>query len=544
MSNLTRVPGERALRIASGPLMIALAVALVYGGAPAQSSGWHVDEAYGYKVRIPTFPRTWEQVPLQVGEEHILAKYVSTKTYRPKRLPDIEFMLEAHKPFMKVIYLAKDARFKDYHDYRTQSSADGAFLVSEKKPKAADSSVTVAEYKCEVKTVPRRSLAWIFLRDDGTRWILEFEILEDVVDELRSACAAVAGSFEITGKAHPPGVTESMSRRFDFFKREDRVEWSKLPAAERKAHRKKLEQRAMQVARERVPDKWTVKETAHLLILSEHDPKVTMRVVEEAESCFQWMEQRFGNLRDEYVRRVTVRLFASQGSYNVYQEESRNTPAESEQSITLHLDLKTGSRSMGLSGHVVDHFLKEKMPAWSRFKSDFPPWIEAGFNAIRYAYVEGGRIKLWDDADALREARRKKEIVPARTLIAMTDEEFSRRGWGITSLLRAQSNHLFTWILDSGARQPHLKDFLVTYLTVAAEEIERYEAEEQEREAAKKDGSGGLTERDKAIERQAENERLQRRHAEVAKRINARVTQGWTENQWRSLENGYRAGLE
>ena len=130
-------------------------------------------------------------------------------------------------------------------------------------------------------------------------------LLEAQYAKLRNTMFASFRSFEFIPREGVAAVDANDSANDD---ETESKPWDEMTATERRDWRVAEEEKREQRLRDRLPEDWTVTKTDDLLVLSHASKSYTNRIIKMAEACREYMEDRFGSLSDEYVRRTVIRI--------------------------------------------------------------------------------------------------------------------------------------------------------------------------------------------------------------------------------------------
>ena len=130
-----------------------------------------------------------------------------------------------------------------------------------------------------------------------------------------------------------------------------RKEWIKLPLKERHNKRKEIAEQRIQKAVDKLPQGWAVTHTKHFAILSHASKKYTKRVELSVESCREWLENRLGNVTEEFVGRGIVRICKSRSEYTTYRTGSGDAFSVDDREV-VDYENKGAGTSGGGQGHL------------------------------------------------------------------------------------------------------------------------------------------------------------------------------------------------
>jgi hypothetical protein len=546
---------------ASLPL-VSLAVVFAAAASPAQMKGrvWS-HPPLGVQITVPD---DYSLVPLQVDEKWIVGKFLGDKTYISK---DREWNQE-HRPLMRVIAFTEAAKkgsgvevqeteagdtfigigavpYQGYRDY-VKRHRSGFFFSKEEKTKVNGQECLMCEVQVH-KAEPKLRLFSIVFRRPAFELAVEFEVLEDRLDKLQTACRQSLESVRFTsgGGAVATGGTEKnvngiTAQTSSKLWRAFRAEWRKRPAKERDDIRRKIEADHHAAVRAKTPADWTVLETRRFLVVSHTEAGFTERMVQSAEAFFDWCENEFGSLSDDHVRRPVLRLCRDADEYHAYHFGSSGTTGWSlfgdDHEIGTYRDDYNGTSgrdSQYLFDGILHHFLQEKD---THIVNYAPHWLTWALDD----YVRGGVVKdrklefRVDDwtRDEARNLHRENKLPALRTILELDADAFaslqkteSRAGYATAQALR--------FVLGPGQRDKAFKDFLRTYFKAVIAAADKRAPQWSQ------GASAAQTEEEEERLAKQDNDQMKARRKELQKEINAAAFGKVSDKQWEQLNRAF-----
>lgn len=507
-----------------------IAALCIADGAQAQTlkgRKWS-HEKHGIKMTIPD---GYDVVPLQIDEQWIVAKFLSEKSYISKSK---EYNHE-HKPLMRVIVFTEKAKkgtgtevhesedgktkfvgigavpYQGYRDY-VKRHRKGFFFSKEEDDKIGGEEALMCEIQVH-KSEPKLHIYSVVFRRPTFEMAVEFECLEDrkdrvekhimrTLNSIRFEEPAAGATAVITGNKKARRTSTRLWTAF-------RNEWRKRPHEERHQIRKEMEEDHHAKVRKLTPDDWTVSESRHFLVVSHAGDKFTDQMTTGAEMFWEWCEDEFGKLGEDYVRRPVLRLCKDADEYAAFHFDSSNNTGWSlvgaEREIGTYYDNYNGSSGRDVSllfPGILVHFLQEKDPY---IVSYTPYWLTWALNDyVSECYVKGRKLdfRVGDyTRDEARDMVREDKLPELKELLARSESEFTKAMNADRRNAYATSQAL-RYVLKQ-KRDKSFKDFINRYFEAAIAVGEKH------------GDKGGRT--FKAAETEEEEERREKEYADASK---------------------------
>ncbi|NUN48566.1 MAG: hypothetical protein HUU15_07035 [Candidatus Brocadiae bacterium] len=540
-------------------LSLVLGAILVLGAAlPASAQTLHVDKKNGFQV-VP--PKGWTKVPIKVEERWIAAKWLSDKKYDDK---ESGF---SHQPMMKVMIFdrskiqpgggstdsaggAKEqegpkvgdkidltAPYLDYKDYLKRNFNEGGWFVSaEDATKMGSTPVTMIEVKVEKLTYTgkKRLLAWVFTADWGDLAI-EVDSLEQSFDKLRPIILGAYKTFKLiprdpTLAGEDPGIDVGGGIRF--------VDPNET-AEQRKKRRQAAEEAMFKKAVSDLPSEWSSKRSANFLVLNHANPKFQEKVLAHAEAVRAWLDANFGDVGDDYVQKMIIRICKNRdeemafrkGSGDAFSIDSREAIVSENKDGTSQFEFEyLGQSIMRMWFHDKNADLYDAMPQW----------LERGLSQyIGTAVLKGGRLDFSPDTyetERIREGRRMSKFSPVRDLFQMTGKDL----WSGENAryLDAQIASVFRYVYGPGRANRKLSTLIKDYITQLLAVVQ--ENEKAARAEVKAEGAKTEEEEEEEFKKRRKQD-WSAKEKEFLKQVSEKVFGGWTDGDWAGLQKGWEA---
>ena len=587
---MSRFPGRAAGRAGWIVLVVGLALSAL------SPQGWHQDERYGFKLLAP---RGWKPIPLQAGENWLVAKYLCdekdhwndgsgwTWDHQPE-LMVVAFVDEAIANARKAFEELKTKRqeelakkkeeqakagsgetspkegdegeevdlekamkhlepYDDYENFLERTHASGGFKVVERE-EGTSNDLRVTKLEVDVARAafhgPKRIVAWVF-HTEGVDLALQVEVLASEYPKHKSAIQAVMRSFRAISRTVPlPTGLRALEGGFV-----SNLAMQRGTLEERTAKRHESELLLHTRAKQVLPDGWKAKEHERFLVLYGTEEAFADEVAASLAALLGWAEQNLGFLGPgEYVRRPILRVCATE-------EEKRSLQRGAQHSTRWVWDtgheLVTCPDDLGKTGWELDWVNERLIELWLGERDHavwfgLPTWVRHGLDS----YVEGARLsgkKLqfrvddWE-RDDFREAVQQKKHAPVRELVKMTSAQFSGRDTDYAGFWdrQAQADMLVRFLLSpEAARSKQTKTLLFDYLARLREVVLELEAEDQAK-------GGGEEPEPKTEEEEKEYYRRKReawdasdREKTILERSFQRTFGSWSSADWQTFEKAF-----
>lgn len=554
----------------NGPRCVLSLVAVFAIASPFTAQvkgGFYENETLGFRVSVPA---KWEEVPLKVDEDWIVAKFLSDRSYVTSGK---DFSMD-HKPLMKIVVFTDDAKkikrpevektgantffirdgsvpYQSYEDYLKRNlRGEGFFFSEETAAKVAGVDCTQYEVKLEkTEWMKRRLVTWVF-KGQGMDVAVEFEVLEDRYANLIGTVKNSLKTFRFVDRKAVVAASEDdaaapRKKLTSALWTKSRQEWRKLPAEQRLEQRKQIEQDRFDAVKARTPADWTISRSDHFLVVSHADPRFTKTCVDAAETFRDWLDQTFGDVSDEYVRHGVFRVCKDWDEYEAYRfkgsSESRGFSVSDNREAVTYRDNYNGT-----SGRDVGYFLDDIFATYLWDKDPLlygylPAWLSWGLSRyVTRAQVKGRKITFdaddWEKED-IRELIRGDKLHDLKTLMSLDYDDY----WKMYQAERRTDTELTAvvrFVLGPGKRHPLLKDFLPEYMKAVVAVGEEFDEKE------------GVVHKEATTEEEEEQQakqvdaKLKERRKAIAAKLNAKVMGGWTDKDWQSLQRAYEKAIK
>src|SRR5688572_6841794 len=306
--------------------------------AAPQGTKLYENTDFGYKLRAP---KEWTQVPLQLEEKWLTARWLSNRAYMYTE-PNGGWTHE-HKPELTVIAFIDDVvkrkatiekkadekgrdvviidiknPYKNYLDYLERTNRDGGFHVASEKTVEIDGrKVTQYEIKIEKLTYngPKRIITWVHQTEE-VDFAVEYVCFESAYEKLEKEISTVQKSFGLIPRTSAGLATGETGESVVFDERE-------LPADKRKERRLGLEKQAHAKAKASALEGWETFQVGRVLVLNHADAKYAKRVAEQASAVLDWCDETFPYVGpEEYVRKPVLRICKNQDEETAFSKGS------------------------------------------------------------------------------------------------------------------------------------------------------------------------------------------------------------------------------
>ncbi|MBN2491083.1 MAG: hypothetical protein JXQ29_09555, partial [Planctomycetes bacterium] len=467
------------MRTAMGFLvLLAALLAAGFAVAPAAAQKMHEDNAWGFKVKVPS---GWREIPLQVAERWIIGRYQSDRSY----LSEEGFN---HNPEMKIVVFPEEAkkeagrierkededkvrveikaRYKDYQAYLKGNFTGGGYYFS-KEEQGEIAGVKVSMYEVTVEKLTymgkQRLIAWVFHLPDADIAI-EFNLLENRYDKLKGLCHGTLKSFELAER------TTEAKQKENILEIPSPEKWAKMTPIERMKNRKERSEAFIQEAVKNLPEGWKTKSETHFEVLTRADARFTKKVADQAEAIREWLDKTFFEIGEDYVPRTVLRICADSAEERAYTDASSDAWSLDWESreivVSKRTDFGQSYEFEWLSQGICSHWLYNR----NRLLFDYMPnWLRWGL--VRYVgsgVAKGKNLTFKQDPwerDQIRKANRESKLVANRDILKMTDKEFHKANSEAGGALGLQCAALVRYMMSPICqRDKRTKDLVFTYL--------------------------------------------------------------------------------
>ncbi len=528
-------------------LRLALLAAALATPALAQK-GVHKDPRIGFELKPP---KDWVQVPLEAGEEWLVAKYQSdredqiydkstgaTWTMKP-RLVVVAFLdavirradvqTDEDEGEKKEVRVRVGPVFQDYPQYaefyyKTNYGA-GYYEAEVEEATSNGLPVRCLELRCETTGGQAlRAVAWVFETDLG-KVAVQLECFEDKFDRYEKDFLKVVKSFravERTASLDLDGATGnfislvalgdlSPQDRRQRRQEQERQEWSKMTAA--------------------APAGWKASDVDGVHVLNHSDERHAAKVVELIKATRAWLEDTFPQVGpDEYARMPIVRICANRDERNMLLS---GTVFLAGATLTTYKDTDLGADSDEwgkIAARTMQMwFLDKDQALWIYM----PAWLQSGLvDVLQSSSAKGKRLDFnsdWWDQYLKERLRSEGEVepIPARTLLTVRDKDFAEGSWR----LDYDAMRLVRLLVSTRSKKHRqvLPDYLATLKTVLGE----IQAEDKEQD---KDRPKPKTEEEEEAYLKEQQKRASEKEGRLLGEVLSRTFASWSEGDWKDLE--------
>lgn len=554
------------MRFATDGAWLAVVATVIAGGATVAAAGsrssWHEDARYGYALKPP---KDWTEIPIRTGEDWLVAKYLSDRTYF--WTDDIQGWTWEHRPeLMVVAFLDDELRralageddedadddepddepkiktkpYEDYEDFLDRTYVGGGFHVHSRETEERR-GLAITKYSIKVeklaRTGPKRISTWVY-HTDGIDLAVQFEVLEDEYDKLERMLERTHRSFKIIPRTLA-GVGGDASTLPAYISIQSMNEGA---PEERKVKRLESQQRIHDEALATLADDWTHDEIGHFLVLNHSDERYAERIAEQGDMVIEWLEEMFEFVGpEEYVRKPILRICADDDEERSFARGRVSGTSGAWYGIGLeiitHKDdmgFQDGYETGYVNRRVLTHWFQERdrrlyyaMPTWLRYGlQEYVEEARAGRRSLEFREDEWER-------DRLRTLVRNGQARPPRELIRMTSSEVS--GSDSTWNEMEQGAALVRFLLSGpGQRSKMTRTLIPDYLAALDQVLDEIEAEEDDDDLPKPTNE----EEEEAYYKQRQ-ERWKKREREINDRTFQRVFRGWKDRDWKRFDKAY-----
>lgn len=551
-------------RSAPGRGLLALTLMLLV--SPCSLAQVYEDAEHGFRL-VP--PKKWQQLPRKIDENWVVAKFVCDREYfwnnsqgwslshKPEltviaflrektdsstgagdELPDIEKPADPEPPTppggpTKITATLRTNR--DYREFLKNNYYGGGYYFSAEEERETNGLPTTC-YEIKVEkgaefSGPKRIVTWVF-RTEAYDFAVQFEVLEDSYDKLRSTILKTLKSFkEIEREGTVPDKQE---RTLTFYDTED---WT---PEEREELRQLLEEKAHEDAIKGLPDDWEHKSFGNILVLSHGDMKYGKTLVDQTRAVMTWLDKEFYFVGpDEYVRGPILRICKDWEEENSFRRAGDLFSGLGLEIVTHKVTWATGSQSYEfrwVNGRIMDLWFqdRDKDLYWA-----LPNWLRSGLRTvIEGGVAKGSRLEFqattYEKRD-LREAERNENLTPAQDLMQMTLEDLRSNNHRLD-----EAAALVRFLMQGGGGTKKAKNALAQYIAnvkAITEEADRGKEGESAKDKPKTEA-----EEEEYYRKQAnawkEKERL------VLDQAFERTFGGWSDGDWKAFEASYLRSMD
>lgn len=516
-----------------------LAASLFLGLAPQAQKGTHRDGRIGFELKPP--PR-WQEIPLQVGESWIVAKYQSDRelqTYEKDKgswrqkpeLTVVAFLTgqieredveenedEGQRAEVRV---RATIPFRDYEEY-LKTVRSGFYIEKDVTEQEEGMAVRKLEVKLETMGRPAsRLVAWIFPLEVGDVAV-EMFCFEDSWDKYEKVFEKVLRSFKPIERTEDLDLASATGGYLSFY-------FGDLDPEQRRLRRQEAERQLWEQLSSSLPDGWDVDEYDGVKVANHADDKFAKKCAQRVIAVRTWLEDTFPHVgAEEYTRVPILQICADRDEEASF---LRGTGFGSN-TITTHKDKLFGSNSS-----EWDYISRRTTYLWFFDKDNdlwlnLPIWLNIGLSyAVGYADVKGKSLDF--GTDYFKRAWRElgAEPQPVRSLLAIADEE---QAWDTV----LQCMALTRFLADSRSRK--YRELLPAYVDHVRAIVDEIREEEKDLEKPPKP----TNEEEEEAWFAERKERAKARRARILEEAMSRTFAGWDESDWSSFEKDYLKSID
>lgn len=544
-----------------------LSATAVLSAAPAVASptpapfqkGYHVNERYGFKFKKPV---DFNNIPIQVWEEWLAAKYVSEQEFTYTD-PALGYTAN-HKPEIMVVALPHEAMkggnevreskggdetvvtlsnpYRSYDDFLDRTFTEGGFFKSNtEEDEIAGVKVTKLTYLVEKLTDsgPQTISTWVY-HGDGVDYAVQVIGLTNHWDEVEKLVKPVRQTFEVLPLKEPLKINSSVEIRFG------RLDLDVKDKKEAKSEAVKSERVMHDRAIGKLPDEWDHKATGRILSVYHTDKKYADRVQKHTNNLLDWMDETFGFLGDgTYMRKPIVRICKDYDETLAYLAGKFS----GNRGGTLNLDeeLVTWWDSGGWSGRAVDRLNEQIYDYWMRennldLSTALPQWMDMGMQRlVENCRMDGRKVDWRYDVNLITYAKtlsREGNTTKMRDLFLMTTKDFNEKMKGDADPV-ADGLLLINYLASPEIkRHKKAETMLEDYLRAMIAVVEEVEKEEKRKiDAARNAAKKGDGEREYRARRRQIFEEMEKA---LLERTFEKAFGGLSDSDWADLDEHFR----
>ncbi|MDA1195890.1 MAG: hypothetical protein O2894_11990 [Planctomycetota bacterium] len=479
----------------------AFVLTLLAGGLPASAEDkpgeYHQNDTWGFRVR---FPQKWNVVHMSTKEQWICAKFLGRRELYGEKgegwgeTPEMwvvgfptarqrERGAKRTKVNETLSVISVENPYRDFKDFvkreKGLTTEGGYFYTKEEETTIDDVPVSIYEIKVEkMVEVPRAILTYVYHFDD-VDFAVMFKIPWHHYADWSKSIETCLKSLKAVERTKPfPGGSTTGSKIV-----EDEDE-STLTPAERKAKRMQKVEAFIKDERDNLPKDWEYFETKRFALFSHTDSKYAKRVLDHAENVFEYLEETFPGLGDDYVPRAIIRVFAGREEERAFGEGTTSLWFSNDDQILVSKDNSGGMlfEFSWLSSRVTNLWLRYKNKLLADNMSPFIRWGLEGHMENMRPSKRKGLIYARDAGDILS-ARQLFSEGKAQPIRQLFEQERKADASGVTFGF-GQEDSVFSWLLTDGNRGK-VKNGVAKYLGSLDDAI-RLEEKKWEEEEAKR----------------------------------------------------------
>jgi hypothetical protein len=500
------------------------------------------NSTWGYRVKTP---KGWRQAALATDEMWVASKHLGKRELEAVKT---EFW-SREEPEMWVIGFphtrkadAVKIQYRDYEDFvRRQEDfldwSEGGYDLSGKKDIKID-GVTVTTYDIKAKEgardrAPRRVVAWVYHFDDAD-FAVQFKILDEHYDRYAATFRACLKSFRRIKRTRAiPGTGTGEPAA------PDAKELERLSPEDRERALKDATERRFRKEIDALQEGWKHQRSKHFLVLTNADPKFVRSTVAHAEAVRVHLEKFLGEKKAGYVPPGILRIFATDGERDAYQEAGGGKGGlVSEVLVVFGHGYVKDNEFEGVNRALLSQWLGARHEL---LEDSLPDWVSVALKKyMDMVRTKGKRITFTNedwDRDSMRLAIKKELYLPAEELVMRGlkghsesrpidsgDRDLQRRSFGF-------------WLLTKGNRGKH-KNLIRDYLAALLQAIEAVEAGYLA-EALAKSEKDGKPDPDAPSEREWARGEAKLKLGEIRQTAFDRIFGKWGAKDWQRLTKAW-----
>jgi len=486
--------------------------------SPAPQKGWHTDERFGFKLKVPS---KWTSIPMKVDETWMAAKFLSKKEYiyvDPNTGWD-----SAHKAELVIIgfferseeeggnafedelfgedesdedkdekdekeeeadegedegdgtrrFRIKRDPYRDYEDYLDRTWSNGGFYIYSTEEDEAD-GVPVTKYSIKVEklSTPKRITTWVF-HADGVDIAVQFDVLEKEYRDLRRTMQTAFNSIEIIERKG-----EEINQDADTWI--TITDMTSGTPAERREKRIKSEAQHPEKILATLSEGWEAKQISKCFVVNHTDDRYAKKVVAHCEGVLSWLDETFPTIGpEEYVRAPIIRICKDQDEENAFKRGNGSWSTGIE--IVTHKDNDGwGWEQEWTNRQILAHWFKERdhdlygaLPAW--LKEGLEEYVEDLRTKGRR--VEYSQNESWD-RDRLRMEARNGAVSSPREIMSE-----AREGFSMWSTRNREAGALVAFLMSKTSKKSKkTRDLLSIYMQNVGAAVDSLAEAEKDKE--------------------------------------------------------------
>ena len=437
-----------------------VAAATLWIAAPAAGQKTFKDPRYGFQLVVP---KDFRQVPINMDEKWVVAKFLYKRSLEPKnsvfwveKTPelrviifpkvDVKEVIAARKKNKKVVVREKGKDkvinllahlqnpFRSYKEYLRENYKKGGWFVKDEKKTTIGGLPAVQK----VITVEDKMgyggkgtlFAWEIDYGDAI-YVVQFDVIADYDRKFKPAISKGVKAFKKTPRTEAlrSKLTTSASEET---KRSVEAASSKkkLSPAERKKARQSDLARAIDKAKQTLPDGWKWYQHGPFTVFYSSSLKFAKRVSKQANLMWKFMNNNFSYIGKDHSVGGILRICRNSAEASLYEETSSRSGrfTLTHREIVLCDDKDWGFNDSGsgaLNQRILSQYLADKN---SRLWGSLPPWLTWGMQLyIDSLKMKGNRLVSkpdeWD-MDVIRKALREGKFKAAKELFVAKYDEF------------------------------------------------------------------------------------------------------------------------